>query len=82
MGIVAAFDKVLFFNAASKYSVLRLKTADIMIPQEARSPFTYRDHLIRFVAVGYDLPQTDAVNFEPSLIITHNSSLTRVALRH
>ena len=64
MGIVAAFDKVLFFNAASKYSVLRLKTADIMIPQEARSPFTYRDHLIRFVAVGYDLPQTDAVNFE------------------
>lgn len=55
MGIVAAFDKVLFFNAASKYSVLRLKTADIMIPQEARSPFTYRDHLIRFVAVGYDL---------------------------
>ena len=51
MGIVAAFDKVLFFNAASKYSVLRLKTADIMIPQEARSPFTYRDHLIRFVAV-------------------------------
>lgn len=64
MGIVAAFDKVLFFNAASKYSILRLKTADIMIPQDARSPFTYRDHLIRFVAVGYDLPQTNAVNFE------------------
>lgn len=64
MSIVAAFDKVLFFNAASKYSILRLKTADIMIPQEARSPFTYRDHLIRFVAVGYDLPQTNAVNFE------------------
>ena len=63
MSIVAAFDKVLFFNAASKYSILRLKTADIMIPQEARSPFTYRDHLIRFVAVGYDLPQTNAVNF-------------------
>lgn len=64
MGIVAAFDKVLFFNAASRYCILRLKTADIMIPEAARSPYTYRDHLIRFVAVGYDLPQTDAVSFE------------------
>ena len=64
MGIVAAFDKVLFFNAASKYTILRMKTADIMIPQEARSPYTYRDHLIRFTAVGYDLPQTDAVKME------------------
>lgn len=62
MSITAAFDKVLFFNSASKYCVLRMKTADIMIPQEARSPFTYRDHLIRFTAVGYDLPQTAAVN--------------------
>lgn len=64
MGIVAAFDKVLFFNPASKYSILRLKTADMMIPQEARSPYTYRDHLIRFTAVGYDLSQTDAVKIE------------------
>lgn len=41
MGIVAAFDKVLFYNPASKYSVLRLKTADLMIPDEARSPYHY-----------------------------------------
>lgn len=39
MGIVAAFDKALFYNPASKYSVLRLKTADLMIPDEARSPY-------------------------------------------
>lgn len=64
MGIVAAFDKVLFYNPASKYSVLRLKTADMMIPDEARSPYHYRDHLIRFVAVGYDLPQTEAIKME------------------
>lgn len=64
MSIVAAFDKVLFFNTASKYSVLRYKTADIMIPQEAKSTFHYSDHLIRFTAVGYDLPQTSTVNFE------------------
>ncbi len=41
MGIVAAFDKVLFFNAASKYTILRMKTADIMIPQEARIEAEY-----------------------------------------
>lgn len=64
MGIVAAFDKVLFYNPASKYSVLRLKTAELMIPDEARSLYHYRDHLIRFVAVGYDLPQTEAIKME------------------
>jgi exodeoxyribonuclease V alpha subunit len=64
MSIVAAFDKTLFSNPASRYAVLRLKTADIMIPQEARSPYHYHDNLIRFTAVGYDLPQTDAVKME------------------
>lgn len=64
MGIVAAFDRVLFFNPASKYSVVRLKTANMMIPTDARSPYRYHDHLIRFTAVGYDLPQTDKVQIE------------------
>lgn len=64
MSIVAAFDRTLFSNPASRYVVLRLKTADIMIPQEARSPYHYSDNLIRFTAVGYDLPQTDAVKME------------------
>ena len=43
---------------------MRLKTADIMIPEEARSPYKFHDHLIRFVAVGYDLPQTDAIKMD------------------
>ena len=64
MSIVAAFDRVLFCNPASKYCVLRLKTADLMIPEEGRSPYKFSDHLIRFVAVGYDLPQTDAIKME------------------
>ena len=64
MGIVAAFDKTLFSNPASKYCVLRLKTADIMVPQEARSPYHYHDHLIRFTAIGYDLPQTESIKME------------------
>ncbi len=41
MGIVAAFDRTLYYNEATKYAVLRLKTADIMVPQEARSPYRY-----------------------------------------
>lgn len=64
MGFVAAFDKVLFYNPASRYTVLRLKTADIMVPQEARSPYKYSDHLIRFIAVGYDLPRTDSIKMD------------------
>lgn len=64
MGIVAAFDKVLFYNQANRYSVMRLKTADIMIPDAARDTYHFKDHLIRFVAVGYDLPQTDAIQMD------------------
>ncbi len=64
MGIVAAFDKTVFYNPANQYAVLRMKTADIMIPEEARSPYKYSDHLIRFTAVGYGLPRTDTVKME------------------
>lgn len=64
MGFVAAFDRVLFYNEASRFSVLRMKTADQLVPEDARSPYRYRDHMIRFTAVGYDLPQTDAVKVE------------------
>lgn len=64
MGIVAAFDKMLFYNEANKYCVLRLKTADQMIPENARDQYKFSDHLIRFVAVGYDLPRTSAIKME------------------
>ena len=64
MGIVAAFDRTVFYNPANRYAVLRMKTADIMIPEEARNPYKYSDHLIRFTAVGYDLPRTDTVKVE------------------
>ena len=30
----------------------------------ARSPYRYHDHLIRFTAVGIELPQTDTVKIE------------------
>ena len=62
--IVAAYDKTLFYNEAGKYCVLRLKTADPMVPEDARDKYRFADHLIRFVAVGYDLPRTDAIKME------------------
>lgn len=40
MSIVAAFDRTLFSNPASRYVVLRLKTADIMIPRRPGVPTT------------------------------------------
>ena len=62
--IVAAYDKTLYYNEAGKYCVLRLKTADPMVPEEARDKYKFADHLIRFVAVGYDLPRTGAIKME------------------
>ena len=62
--IIAAYDKTLFYNEAGKYCVLRLKTADPMVPEDARDKYRFADHLIRFVAVGYDLPRTDAIKME------------------
>lgn len=64
MGIVAAFDKMLFSNPVSKYCVVRMKTADMMIPQDARNSYRFRDNLTRFVAVGYDLPDTDSIKVD------------------
>lgn len=62
--IVAAYDKTLYYNEAGKYCVLRLKTADPMVPEDARDKYRFADHLIRFVAVGYDLPRTGAIKME------------------
>ena len=64
MGIVASLDKVLFCNTTTKYSVLRMKTDDTSIPEAARSPYRYPDPLIRFTAVGYEIPQTETVKLE------------------
>lgn len=64
MGFVAVFDKQLFYNPTNRYTILQMKTADIMVPQEARRPYKYSDHLIRFTAVGFDLPRNDSVEVE------------------
>lgn len=64
MNIAAAFDKTLYFSEADKYTILRMKTADMMIPEAASDSIRYADHLVRFTAVGCNLPQTDAISIE------------------
>ena len=39
-----------------------MKTSDQSVPQQARSAYRHRDNMIRFIAVGYELPQTDKVS--------------------
>lgn len=45
MSIVAALDKVLFFNASSKYSVLRMKTEDSKAAYEGDEDLKYKCNL-------------------------------------
>lgn len=61
MSYTGRYDRTIFYNPVSKYCVIGLKTSDTTIPEPARSPYRFRDRLIHFTAVGYDLPQTDAV---------------------
>ena len=62
--MIAVYDKLIYFNEASKYTILRMRTDDQSVPEEARSSYTFRDRLLRFTAVGYGLPQTDSVRLE------------------
>jgi exodeoxyribonuclease V alpha subunit len=64
VNLTAAFDREIFYSPASRYTILQMKTADRMVPETARRPYTYQDHLIRFIAVGYDLPRSGAVKLE------------------
>ena len=50
------YDGTIYHNPVNKFCIISVKTADKEVPQEARSTRRYRDHLIRFVATGYELP--------------------------
>ena len=58
------FDKTIFYNPLSRYCIISVKTDDTEVPAYARSDYKYKDHLIRFTATGYDLPQSDSVTME------------------
>lgn len=59
--IQCTFDSKIFQNTNSKYCIVRMKTADSSVPATARNNRFFPDHLIRFTAVGYEIPMTDAV---------------------
>ena len=61
MGYKCTFDKTIFRNEESGYSVISVKTADQTVPHQARSTYRHYDDLIHFTATGYGLPQTSAV---------------------
>ena len=64
MSYIGTYDGTIFYNPANKYCVINVKTKDQNVPTQAQSSRQYRDHLIRFVAVGYELPRTDVVQME------------------
>lgn len=55
------FDRTIFYNPVNKYCIFSVRTDDKNVPKEHRSAYTYRDHLIRFTAAGYDLPKAETV---------------------
>ena len=62
MAYTGVYDRTIFYNPVTKYSVISVKTSDRSVPVKARNAYRHRDHLIRFAAVGYELPQTDQVS--------------------
>ena len=64
MGYRCIYDQTIFYNPINRFSVIRVKTDDTSVPEGARDTYKYRDHLIRFTATGFDLPQSDAVSLE------------------
>lgn len=62
MSYVAVYDRTIFYNPSNKYCIISVKSNDQSIPTKARSAYQHRDRMIRFVAVGYELPRTDKVS--------------------
>lgn len=54
MNCIGTYDGTIFYNPANKFCIISVKTADQSVPAEARSNRRYKDHLIRFTAVGYE----------------------------
>ena len=62
MSYIGTYERTIFYNPSNKYCIIKVKSSDQSIPQQARSAYRHRDNMIRFIAVGYELPQTDKVS--------------------
>lgn len=58
------YDRTIFYNPDSRFSIISVKTDDTSIPVNVRSSYKYKDHLIRFTATGFALPQSDCIELE------------------
>lgn len=59
--IRCTFDSRIFHNPGNKYCIVRMKTEDKSVPPNAKANRYFPDQKIRFTAVGYEIPMTDAV---------------------
>lgn len=61
MSYSCIYEDTIFFNPTNKHSIIRVRTKDNAVPDKARKATASRDEFIRFVARGYNLPQTNKV---------------------
>lgn len=62
MSYSCIYEDTIFFNPTNKHSIIRVRTKDNGVPDKARKATNSRDDFIRFVAKGYNLPQTNKVS--------------------
>lgn len=63
-GCRVTYESTIFYNEANKFSIIVVKTSDPRIPPQACNGRYYGDRMLRFTAVGYELPRTKAVELE------------------
>ena len=63
-GCRVTYESTIFYNEANKFSIIVVKTSDPRIPPQACNGRYYGDRMLRFKAVGYELPRTKAVELE------------------
>lgn len=62
MSYSCVYEDTIFFSPTTKHSIIRVRTKDNSVPDKARKATNSRDDFIRFVARGYNLPQTNKVS--------------------
>ena len=63
-GCRVTYESTIFYNEANKFSIIVVITSDPRIPPQACSGRYYGDRMLRFTAVGYELPRPKAVEVE------------------
>lgn len=62
MSYSCVYESTVFYDPKNKHSIIRVRTKDENVPNKARKATGSRDDFIRFVARGYNLPQTSKIS--------------------